>query len=132
AVTLDSNVIGLPTPVGATAATVFSSRAPDLLMSTGLSAGPAPVALGSTITFAVLGASTVTNTGATTVTGDLGLSPGTSVTGFPTVIGTMHVADSAAAQAQLDLTTAYNDAAGRTVGAITVAGNLGGQTLAPG
>jgi hypothetical protein len=40
--------------------------------------------------------------------------------------------DPAAAQAQLDLTTAYNDAAGRTVGAITVAGNLGGQTLTPG
>jgi hypothetical protein len=44
----------------------------------------------------------------------------------------MHVADSVAAQAQIDLTTAYNDAAGRTVGAITVAGNLGGQTLTPG
>ena len=37
-----------------------------------------------------------------------------------------------AATAQGDLTTAYNDAAGRTVGPITVAGNLGGQTLAPG
>jgi hypothetical protein len=56
------------------------------------------------------------------------------VTGFPpgTVNGTIHAADPAAAQAQLDLTTAYNDAAGRTVDAITVAGDLGGQTLAPG
>jgi hypothetical protein len=44
----------------------------------------------------------------------------------------MHVADATAAQAQADLTIAYNDAAGRTVGAIAVAGNLGGQTLAPG
>src|SRR5213078_516102 len=44
----------------------------------------------------------------------------------------IHAADAAAAQAQADLTTAYNDAAGRTVGAIAVAGNLGGQTLAPG
>ncbi|HXJ62088.1 MAG TPA: ice-binding family protein [Verrucomicrobiae bacterium] len=43
--------------------------------------------------------------------------------------GTTHLGDSLAAQAQLDLTTAYNDAAGRTVGAITMAGNLGGQTL---
>jgi len=48
------------------------------------------------------------------------------------VNGTTHLGDSLAAQAQLDLTTAYNDAAGRTVGAITMAGNLGGQTLTPG
>jgi len=95
-------------------------------------AGQAPVALGSASTFAVLAASTVTSTGPTTINGDLGLSPGTAVTGFPTVNGTIHAADAAAAQAQLDLTTAYNDAAGRTAGAITVAGNLGGQTLTPG
>src|SRR4030095_8871682 len=75
-----------------------------------------------------------TSTGATTVNGALGLSPGTALTGFPpgTVNGTMHLADAVAAQAQLDLTTAYNDAAGRTNDAITVAGNLGGQTLTPG
>src|SRR5207248_2688817 len=75
-----------------------------------------------------------TNTGATTVTGDLGVSPGTAVTGFPpgTVTGTTHAGDAVAAQAQIDLTTAYNDAAGRSVGAVTVAGNLGGQTLTPG
>src|SRR5439155_1647032 len=94
-------------------------------------AGQAPVALGAASTFAVLAGSTVTSTGATTVNGDLGLSPGTAVTGFPpgTVNGAIHAGDPAAAQAQLDLTAAYNDAAGRTVGAITVAGNLGGQTL---
>ena len=97
-------------------------------------AGQAPVVLGSATTFEVLAGSTVTSTGATTVNGDLGVSPGTAVTGFPPglVNGTIHAGDPAAAQAQLDLTTAYNDAAGRTVGAITVAGNLGGQTLAPG
>src|SRR5437588_5499975 len=97
-------------------------------------AGQAPVALGAATTFAVLAGSTVTNTGATTVNGDLGLSPGTAVTGFPpgTVNGTIYAGVPAAAQAQLDLTTAYNDAAGRTVGAINVAGNLGGQTLTPG
>src|SRR5437667_2872208 len=97
-------------------------------------AGQAPVALGAATTFAVLAGSTVTNTGATTVNGDLGLSPGTAVTGFPpgTVNGTIHAGDPAAAQAQLDLTTAYNDAAGRTVGAIGLAGNLGGLTLTPG
>jgi hypothetical protein len=64
----------------------------------------------------------------------LGVSPGGAVTGFPPglVNGTIHAGDSTAAQAQLDLTTAYNDAAGRTVGAVTVAGNLDGRTLTPG
>src|SRR6185503_2182099 len=94
-------------------------------------AGQAPIALGAASTFAVLAASTVTSTGPTTINGDLGLSPGTAVTGFPTVNGTIHAADAAAALAQVDLTTAYNDAASRT-GAITLAGNIGGQTLTPG
>jgi hypothetical protein len=96
--------------------------------------GQAPVPLGSAANFVVLAGSTVTNTDATTVTGDLGVSPGTAVTGFPpgTVNGATHAGDPAAAQAQIDLTTAFNDAAGRSVGAVTVAGNLGGQTLAPG
>ena len=58
----------------------------------------APVALGSAANFAVLAGSTVTNVGATTVTGDLGVSPGTAVTGFPpgTVTGTTHAGDAAA------------------------------------
>jgi ice-binding like protein/Big-like domain-containing protein len=93
-----------------------------------------PEPLGGLGTFAILAGSTVTSTGATTITGDLGVSPGIAVTGFPPaiLIGTLHIADPSAAQAQLALTTAYNDAAGRSVGAIAVAGNLGGQTLAPG
>jgi len=92
------------------------------------------VALGSAANFAVLAGSTVTNTGGTTVTGDLGVSPGSAVTGFPpgTVVGTSHIADTAAAGAMVDLTTAYNDAAGRTLCPVSVAGNLGGQTLSPG
>ncbi len=97
-------------------------------------AGQATVVLASSSGFAVLAGSTVTSAGATTVNGDLGVSPGTAVAGFPPglVNGTTHSGDSAAAQAELDLTTAYNDAAGRTVGAVTVAGNLGGLTLTPG
>jgi hypothetical protein len=96
--------------------------------------GPAVVVFGTTSTFAVLAGSTVTNTGATAITGDLGVSPGSAVTGFPpgTVSGTIHAGDATAATAQTDLTAAYNDAAGRTSGAISVSGDLTGLTLAPG
>jgi hypothetical protein len=83
--------------------------------------------------FAVLAGSTVTNTGSTTVAGDVGLSPGTSVTGFPPGLasGTIHIADSAAAQGQAALTAGYIDAAGRA-GGTSVAGDLVGQTLTAG
>jgi ice-binding like protein len=96
--------------------------------------GPATVPLGTASTFVVLAGSTVTNTGATIVTGDLGVSPGAAVTGFPPGIvnGTIHAADPAAAQAKADLTVAFNDAAGRTTGVIAVSGDLTGLTLAPG
>ena len=94
----------------------------------------APVTLGSTANFGVLAGSTVTSIGATTITGDLGVWPGSSVAGFPPgkVIGNKHVADPAAKTAQGDLTTAFNDAAGRTTAPVSVAGNIGGRTLAPG
>ena len=96
----------------------------------------AKVSLGSSAsTMAVLAGSGVTNTGATIVTGDLGLSPGTSVGGFPPGIlnGTQHINDASANQAKLDLTNAYNDAAGRTcTDIVTLSGNIGGLTLTPG
>jgi ice-binding like protein len=94
----------------------------------------APVMLGAAAAFAVLAGSTVTSTGLTSVTGDLGVSPGTAVTGFPPgiIVGNEHAGDPAAAQGEADLVTAYIDTAGRTLCAITVAGNLGGQTLTPG
>jgi hypothetical protein len=96
--------------------------------------GGPPVALCPFIgKFAVLAGTTVTNTGSTVVTGDVGVSPGTAVTGFPPGIatGAIHSADGAAAQAQAALTTGYIDAAGRS-GATTVAGDLSGQTLVAG
>jgi len=95
-------------------------------------AAQAPVALGSAGTFAVLAATTVTTIPTTTINGDLGVSPGNTVTGAPMVSGTTHLGDPTAAQAQLDLTTAYNDAAGRTLGSVGVSGNLGGLTLTNG
>lgn len=91
-----------------------------------------PVMLGSAATYGILGAATVTSSGDTQITGDLGVSPGTAVTGSPNVSGTIHAGDSAAARAQVDLSIAYIDAAGRTNGLVVVAGDLGGQTLGPG
>ena len=97
-------------------------------------AAPGSVGLGRAGSFAVLAGSTVSNTGPSVISGDLGVSPGTAVTGFPpgTVSnGTVHAADAVAAQAQADLTTAYDDAAGRAPTA-TVTADLGGQTLVSG
>jgi hypothetical protein len=71
--------------------------------------------LGTAQSFAVLGASTVTNTGATTVGGNLGVGPGLAVTGFPPGLvagGTIHAGDAVAQQAQSDTTTAYIALAG--------------------
>lgn len=93
------------------------------------------VSLGSAANFAVLGGSTVTNTGSTVVTGDVGLWPGTSITGFPPgiVIGTIHQTDAVAQIAQSDLTAAYNDAAGRPCGTTLTGSDLGSVgTLGPG
>ncbi|MEW2303327.1 ice-binding family protein, partial [Streptomyces sp. NPDC006655] len=92
-----------------------------------------PVPLGTADSFAVLAGSAVTNTGPSVVTGDLGVSPGTSITGFPPglVNGAQHSADAVADQAQTDLVTAYNDAAGQaTDGALPA--DAGGLTLVPG
>jgi Ice-binding-like/Bacterial Ig-like domain len=97
-------------------------------------AGTQPIALCPNIgDFSVLAGSTVTNTGSTVVSGDVGLSPGTSVTGFPpgTANGTIHIADGAAALAQAALVAGYVDAAART-GGTPVAGDLVGRTLTTG
>jgi hypothetical protein len=102
-----------------------------------LAASPAfaQISLGTAQNFTVLGGSTVTNTGPTVVTGDLGVSPGSSVTGFPpgvVIAGTIHAADAVAAQAQSHLTNAYNTAAGLPCGTDLTGQDLGGMTLTPG
>lgn len=92
------------------------------------------VDLGVAGSYAVLAGETVTNTGPSTVVGDIGLHPGTAVDGFPPGIvtdGVIHAADDPALAAKAALVTAYDDAAGRsTTGLITA--DLGGQLLLPG
>ncbi|MDQ2858212.1 MAG: ice-binding family protein [Candidatus Eremiobacteraeota bacterium] len=90
--------------------------------------------LGTDATFAVLAGSTVTNTGLTIVTGDLGVWPGTAVTGFgPGTVtgGAIHAGDATAMAAQADLTVAYNNAAAR-VNPSAVPADIGGTTIPPG
>jgi len=91
--------------------------------------------LGTAQSFAVLGGSTVTNTGPSVITGDLGVSPGSAVTGFPpgsVVSGTIHAADAVAAAAESSVTTAYNNLAGQACTQDLTGQDLGGKTLTAG
>ena len=102
------------------------------LLSAGSAVGaPASVGLGTAAPFSVLGGSTVTNTGPTTMFGSLGLSPGSSVTGAPQVLGEVHVDDAVAIAAKNDLTTAYNDAASRPSNG-SAGTDLAGRVFLPG
>jgi len=127
-----------PTPVGATPTPTPAPTplpTPIVLSCAQNAISGAAVPLGTAFSFAVLAGSTVTNSGPTIVTGDLGVSPLTAVTGFGpgagTVVGVIHQGDPPAAQAQLDLTTAYNNAAGRP-NPIAVPADIGGTVLPPG
>ena len=96
--------------------------------------GAAPV-LGSAQTFAVLAGSTVTNLGATTITGDLGVDPGLAITGFPPGIlmgGAVHAGDALALQAQTDVAAAYDTLASEACTQDLTGKDLGGLTLTPG
>ncbi len=99
------------------------------------SAAEAPVGLGTAESFAVLAGSEITNTGPSVLSGDLGIAPGSAVTGFPPGLvtgGTAHVTDGVARQAKDDLTTAYDDAAGRSTTVDVTGTDLGGRTLVSG
>jgi hypothetical protein len=115
---------GFPAIAGLTALLFFASSS---------WAQTAP-SLGTAGNFSVLGGSTVTNTGPTVVNGDLGVSPGAAVIGFPPGIvnGTIHAADAVALQAQTDTTTAYNNLAGQPCTVDLTGQDLGGLTLTPG
>jgi hypothetical protein len=96
--------------------------------------GATTISLGTANNFAILAGSTITNTGISTITGDIGLSPGSSIIGFPPGIinGTQYASTSAVAiQAKTDLVTAYNNAAGQ-IPASTVDTELGGTTKTAG
>ena len=102
-----------------------------------VTAQAAPVNLATASSFVVLGGSAATNTGPTVLNGDLGVAPGTALVGFgsPAVVnGATHANDGVAAQAQSDLTTAYNVAAAEPVApANDLTGtNLGSRTLIAG
>jgi hypothetical protein len=91
------------------------------------------IGLGNAASYSVLGGQSVTNTGPTTLSGSVGVNPGTAISGFPPGItgGVVHNNDAHSLQAQSDLTTAYNNAAGQAADA-TVGAQLGGLTLLPG
>ena len=92
------------------------------------------VNLGTAGSYAVLAGSTVTNTGSSVLTGNVGVSAGCAVTGFPPGIvhGSINACNASSGQAQRDLTTAYNAAMGMSRTATLTGQNLGGMTLTPG
>src|SRR6202162_3100424 len=112
---------------------VAFALAAAVLVMFGVTANAAVVAtvpLGASANYVVLGGSTVTNTGNSTLGGSLGVWPGTSITGFPPgkVLGTTDKTNAAAKNAQSNLTAAYVNAAGRPLDATTAA-DLSGRTL---
>lgn len=93
-----------------------------------------PIPLGTAQSFVVLAGKAVTATGANTLKGDLGIYPGTSLTGAETITitGTEYVTDGVAQQAQADLTTAYLNAEGQGPALTLTPADLGGRTLTAG
>ena len=117
--------------VRATSGTIFGTATVNVTSS---SPPAAIVNLGTASTYGILAGSTVTCITGGTVNADIGISPGSALTGFGpcTLSGTKHLADAAAATAQNDLTTAYNTLAGLPCGTVVGTANIGGTTRATG
>src|SRR5579864_1629199 len=122
-----------PRVVGATALCGLFVLGLLLTLVGGAAAAASAVPLGTAASFAVLAGAGITNTGPTTVTGDLGTFPTTTMTGSAslTVTGTNHAGDAVTQGAKTDLVTAYNTAAGEGPTS-PIAADLGGRTLKPG
>jgi hypothetical protein len=105
-----------------------------LLCAPSIAGAQTAPSLGTATGFAVLGATTVTNTGSTVINGNVGVSPGSAITGFPpgTITGTFHGGDATALQAQNDVTTAFNSLGSQSCTQDLTGQNLGGLTLTPG
>ena len=116
-------------------AAFFTNALPSLGVRAQSSPDAVAPSLGTASTFGVLAATTVTNTGLTVVNGNLGVSPGTAVTGFPpgmVVNGTINAGNAVAAQAQSNATVAFNNLASQACDFNLSGQDLGGKTLAPG
>jgi uncharacterized repeat protein (TIGR02543 family) len=122
--------------VGAVPSYTFPNVTANHTISAIFGAGPAPVDLLSAGNFAVLAGAGVSNTGVTThIYGDVGSFPTATIVGLlaGNVTGTLYpTADPTVGTAKTDLTTAYNDAQGRSLNAISLPGQLGGLTFTPG
>lgn len=114
---------------------LFASVIALLLCGPSLASAQTAPTLGTAGSFAVLAGQTVTNTGPTVVTGDVGVSPGSAIVGFPpgtVLLGTIHAANAVALQAQTDLTAAYNSLASEGCTLDLTGQDLGGLTLLAG
>jgi type VI secretion system secreted protein VgrG len=114
--------------------TVAAAGGPTIVGALGQARGVGGPTLGTAESFAVLAGSTATNTGSTVVTGNLGVWPGTEVTGFPPgiVVGTTYPGGAVAQQAQSDVTTAYNNLVGLPCDTDLSGTDLGGLVLVEG
>ena len=126
--------LGLAVVLGATAVTTGLTAA-LLPVAPAAAAATAPISLGAAQLYSVHGGTGVTNTGASTISGDVGVSPGAAatLTGFPpgVIYGSTHAGDAGAAVAATAIKAAYDDAAGRTP-TRTFTGDQNAQTFGPG